>query len=210
MHQNFIDHMNSKQKQQTEQIITHKKHTWTPWFKVETQCGWKPPAAICFYLPLISNFFYNVLMQSFTSTQASTCRRLQPSLSSSRYNVSSIFRLDTLKHNTPIWRPRFIKFSYWTHQYHWTSQTLSNINTQYLNLVNKDSHQNTEQNTELCNNIQNQLYHQKPQLKWYTLLQFNKPAYVHNYAEGNPRIQNMLLLYLIFLMMIVGQWCRIQ
>ena len=46
----------------------------------------KPPAAICFYLPLIRNFFYNVLVQSFTSTQAATCRELQPSLSFSSFS----------------------------------------------------------------------------------------------------------------------------
>jgi hypothetical protein len=33
---------------------------------VETQCGWKPPAAIRLYLPFkLENFFYNVLVQSF-------------------------------------------------------------------------------------------------------------------------------------------------
>ena len=48
---------------------------------METQCGRKPPAAICLYL-LSRNSFYNdfVLVQSFTSTQAATCRELQLSL----------------------------------------------------------------------------------------------------------------------------------
>ena len=33
---------------------------------METQCGWKPPAAIRLYLPFkLENFFYNVLVQSF-------------------------------------------------------------------------------------------------------------------------------------------------
>jgi len=51
-------------------------------YKVETQCGWKPPAAIIFIFLLIRNFFlqYFSLVQSYTSTQASTCIRLQPSL----------------------------------------------------------------------------------------------------------------------------------
>ena len=49
---------------------------------MESQCGWKPPIAICLYLLLIRNSFYNdfVLVQSFTSMQATTCRELQLSL----------------------------------------------------------------------------------------------------------------------------------
>ena len=45
----------------TEQIITQKPHTWTPWYKVETQCGWKPPAASRLYLSLIRISVYNLL-----------------------------------------------------------------------------------------------------------------------------------------------------
>ena len=57
-------------------------HTWTPTFKVETQFGRKP-----LLLSSLSSIFiikktsYNfVLAQTHTSTQAPTCRRLQPSL----------------------------------------------------------------------------------------------------------------------------------
>lgn len=60
---------------------------------METQCGWKPPAAICLYLLSIRNSFYNdfVLVQSFTSTQAATCRELQLSLLEGSYNPLLLF-----------------------------------------------------------------------------------------------------------------------
>ena len=68
----------------SKNIINHdtKKHTWTLRFKMETQFGRKPPL-----LSSLSSIFiikktaYNiVLAQNHTSTQAPTCRRLQPSL----------------------------------------------------------------------------------------------------------------------------------
>ena len=30
-----------------------------------------------------------------------------------------------LEHNTTIWRPCFIQFSYWTHQQHWSSKSIT-------------------------------------------------------------------------------------
>jgi len=46
--------INSNQTSKTEhKIVTHKNTR----YKVETQCGWKPPAAIRLYLPLIRNLF---------------------------------------------------------------------------------------------------------------------------------------------------------
>ena len=57
-----------------------------------------------------------------------------------------------MEHNIIIWRPHFIQFSYWNHQYHWSTQS---INTSIINLwitqywitetlSTKCSHQNTE------------------------------------------------------------------
>jgi hypothetical protein len=49
---------------------------------VETQIGRKPPLSLSLSsIIIIKKTFYNiVLVQTHTSTQASTCRRLQPSL----------------------------------------------------------------------------------------------------------------------------------
>ena len=46
MHLNFINHKDSKQVQWTEHIMTHMNTR----YKVETQCGWKPPTAMLLYL----------------------------------------------------------------------------------------------------------------------------------------------------------------
>jgi hypothetical protein len=49
---------------------------------VETQIGRKPPLLLSLSPIIIikKTFYNNVLVQTHTSTQASTCRRLQPSL----------------------------------------------------------------------------------------------------------------------------------
>jgi hypothetical protein len=51
-------------------------------FKVETQIGRKPPLPLSLSsMIIIKKTLYNsVVVQTHTSTQASTCRRLQPSL----------------------------------------------------------------------------------------------------------------------------------
>ena len=58
-----------------------QSHQRTQDVRWKPNAGEKPPAAICLYL-LSRNSFYNdfVLVQSFTSTQAATCRELQLSL----------------------------------------------------------------------------------------------------------------------------------
>jgi hypothetical protein len=57
-------------------------HQMSPGFKVETQIGRKPPLLLSLSsMNIIKKTFYNnVLVQTHTSMQASTCRRLQPSL----------------------------------------------------------------------------------------------------------------------------------
>ena len=51
-------------------------------FKVETQIGRKSPLLLSLSSMIINKktIYNNVLVQTHTSTQASTCRRLQPSL----------------------------------------------------------------------------------------------------------------------------------
>ncbi len=71
----------------TEQAITHKNTR----YKVETQCGWKPPAAIRLYLLLIRNFFLQcfytgaVLFQYAGSTRLSSAIVIPTLLISSRH-----------------------------------------------------------------------------------------------------------------------------
>ena len=57
-------------------------HTWTPGFKVETQFGRKPPllSSLSSIFIIKKTYYNHVLAQTHTSTQAPSCRRLQPSL----------------------------------------------------------------------------------------------------------------------------------
>ena len=61
----------------TEQTIKHKPHIWTPIFKVETQFGRKPPLLLSqSSIFIIKKTSYNfMLVQTYTSTQAPTCRK---------------------------------------------------------------------------------------------------------------------------------------
>ena len=83
MHQNIINHINSKQVQYNRTDHHTKSHTHE-----HKDIRWKPNVGENHLLQVISIFFlirksfYNifVLVQSYTSRQASTCRDLQPSL----------------------------------------------------------------------------------------------------------------------------------
>ena len=59
-----------------------KQHIWPPGFKVETQFGKKTTTAVIsvFNIYCGENFLQYMLVQTYTSMQAPTCRRLQPSL----------------------------------------------------------------------------------------------------------------------------------
>ena len=98
-----------------------------------------------------------------------------------------------LKHNTIIWRPRFIQFSYWTHQYHWSTKS---INTSIINLwinetlkpCQQHSHQNTEQTKKLCNKNHTQLQLQISYFILHMLLWCTKAACICAFTKANPHI----------------------
>ena len=72
-----------------------KPHTWTPRYKVETQCGWKPPAASCLYLSLIRNFS----LQYLYWCSLVPVHRLQPA---EGYNLLSFSKLPWKGAPTPF------------------------------------------------------------------------------------------------------------
>jgi len=103
----------------SNKILKNEAFSWTR-YKVETQCGWKPPAAICLYLLSIRNFFCNdfVWVQSFTSTQAATCRELQLSLVFQSLLEGSYNPLLLFFQGTP-----FINFQIGSMNINWSSST---------------------------------------------------------------------------------------
>jgi len=94
-----------------------------------------------------------------------------------------------LKHNTIIWRPHFIKFSYWTHSYHWSSKQsilASSISESlnHWNPITRPQSRTLNSATIFRANCIIKIMHQSAYATWkcwtsvYTQLHQGEPAYM--------------------------------